>query len=165
MVKQLSTARSIQSDSLTYIEKKQKREKREKGKNWEKKFSSVTQLCLIPWDPMDCSMPGFPVQNQLPEFTQIHVHWVGDAIQPSHHLSFPSPPAFNLSQYRGLFQWLSSSQQVTRVLKFQLCHQSFQWIFRTAFHWFDLLAVQGTIKSLLQHNSSKPSIPWLSAFL
>ena len=95
-------------------------------------FSSA-QLCLILWDPMDCSMPGLPVHHQLPEFTQTHVHWVGDAIQPSHPLSSPSPPAFNLSQHQGLFHWVSSSYQVTKVLEFQLQHQSFQWIFRTDF--------------------------------
>ena len=67
------------------------------------------------------------------EFTQTHVHWVGDAIQPSHPLSSPSPPAFNLSQHQGLFKWVSSSHQVAKVLEFQLQHQSFQWIFRTNF--------------------------------
>ena len=96
-------------------------------------FSSVTQLCLTLCDPMDCSTPGFPVHHQLPEFTQTHVHWVGDAIQPSHPLPSPSPPTFNLSQYQGLFQWVSSSHQVAKVLEFQLQHQSFQWLFRTDF--------------------------------
>ena len=80
---------------------------------------------------MDCSMPGLPVHHQLPEFTQPHVHWIGDAIQPSHPLSSPSPPAFNLSQHQGLFQWVSSSHQVVKVLEFQLQHQSCQWTFRT----------------------------------
>ena len=93
--------------------------------------SSVAQSCPILSDPMDCSTPGLPVHHQLPEFTQTHVHWVGDAIQPSHPLSSPSPPAFNLSQHQGLFQWVSSSHQVAKILKFQLQHQSFQWIFRT----------------------------------
>ena len=69
------------------------------------------------------------VHHQLPEFTQTHVHWVGDAIQPSHPLSFPFPPTFNLSQHQDLFQWVSSSHQVARLLEFQLQHQSFQWIF------------------------------------
>ena len=64
---------------------------------------------------MDCSMPGLPVHHQLPEFTQTHVHWVGDAIQPFHPLSSPSPPAFNLAQHQGLFQWVSSSHQVAKV--------------------------------------------------
>ena len=82
---------------------------------------------------MDCSTPGFLVHHQLPELAQTHVHWVGDAIQPSHPLSSPSPPALNLFQLQGLFQWVSSSHQVAKVLEFQLQHQSFQWIFRTDF--------------------------------
>ena len=94
-------------------------------------FSSVTQTCPNLCDPMDCSTPGLPVHYQLPVFTQTHVHWVSDVIQPSHPLSSPSPPAFNLSQHQGLFQWGSSSHQVTKVLEFQLQHQSFQSIFRT----------------------------------
>ena len=94
-------------------------------------FSSVAQSCLTLCDPMDHSTPGLPVHHQFPEFTQTHVHWVGDAIQPSHPLSSPSPPAFNLSQHQGLFQWVSSSHQVAKVLKFQLQHQSFQWTLRT----------------------------------
>ena len=81
-------------------------------------------------DPMDCSTPGLPVHHQPPEFTQPHVHWVGDAIQPSHPLSSPSP-AFNLSQHQGLFKWVSSSHQVAKVLEFQLQHHSFQWTPRT----------------------------------
>ena len=93
--------------------------------------SEVAQSCPTLWDPMDYSTPGFPVHHQLLEFTQIHVHWVGDAIQPSHPLSSPSPPALNLSQHQGLFQWVSSSHQVAKVSEFQLQHQSFQQIFRT----------------------------------
>ena len=96
-------------------------------------FSSVTQSCLTLCDPMDCSTPGLPVHHQLLEFTQTHVHQVGDTIQPSHPLSSPSPPTFNLSQHQGLFKWVSSLHQVTKVLEFQLQHQSFQWIFRTDF--------------------------------
>ena len=96
-------------------------------------LSSVTQSCLIPCDPMDCSTPGLPVYRQLLEFIQTHVHWVSDAIQPSHPLSSPFPPAFSLSQYQGVFKWVSSSHQVAKVLEFQLQHQSFQWIFRTDF--------------------------------
>ena len=96
-------------------------------------FSSGTQSYLTLYDPMDCSTPDFPVHNQFPEFTQTHVHWLGDAIQQSHPLWSPSPPAFNLSQHQGLFKWVSSSYQVAKVLKFQLQHQSFQWIFRTDF--------------------------------
>ena len=83
-------------------------------------FYSVTQSCLTPCDPMDCGMPGLLVYHQLLEFTQIHVHWVGDAIQPSHPLSSPSPSAVNLSQHQGLFQWVSFSHQVAKVLEFQL---------------------------------------------
>ena len=74
-----------------------------------------------------------PSPSPTPELTQTHVHWVGDAIQPSHPLSLPSPPTFNLSQHQGLFQWVSSSHQVAKVLQLQLQHQSFQWIFRTYF--------------------------------
>ena len=106
---------------------------------------------------MDCSTLGFPVHHQLPEIAQTHVHWVSDVIQPSHPLSSPSPPAFNLSQHQGLFQWVNSSPQVAKVLEFQLQHQSFQWI-------LDLLAGQWTLKSLLQHHRSRASILWLSAF-
>ena len=96
-------------------------------------FSSVTQSCPTLCDPMDCNMPGLPVHCQLPEFTQTHVHWVGNAIQPSHPLSSLSPPTCNLSHNQGLFKWVSSSHQVAKVLQFQLQHQSFQWIFRTDF--------------------------------
>ena len=95
-------------------------------------FSSVAQLCPPLCNPMDWSTPGFPVQHQLPELVQTHIHWVGDAIQPSHPLSSPSPPAFNLSQHQGLFQWVSSSHQVAKVLELQ--HQFFQWKF-----WVDIL--------------------------
>ena len=80
---------------------------------------------------MGCSTPGFLVHHQLPEFTQTHVHWVSDTIQSSHPPSSPSPSAFSLSQHQGLFQWVSFSHQVAKVLEFQLQHQSFQWIFRT----------------------------------
>ena len=96
-------------------------------------FSSVAQPCLTLGDPMDCSTPDLLVHHQLPEFTQAHVHRVGDAIQPPHPLSSPSPPALNLSQHQGLFQWVSSSYQVAKGLEFQLEHQSFQWTPRTDF--------------------------------
>ena len=91
------------------------------------------QLLSHVWfcDPMDCSMPGLPVHHQLLDPTQTHVHRVGDAIQPSHPLSSPSPPAFNLSQHQGLLKWVRSSHQVAKVLEFQLQHQSFQWTLRT----------------------------------
>ena len=116
---------------------------------------------------MNCSTPGFPVHHQLPELGQTHVHWIGDVIQPSHLLSSSSPPTFNVSQYQGLFQGICISQQVASILEFQLQHQSFQWIFRMIsfkMDWLNLLAVQGTLKSLLQHYSSKASILWCSAF-
>ena len=119
------------------------------------------------WDPMDCSTPGLPVHHQLPELIQTQVHCIGDASQPSHLLSSPSPPTFNTSQHQGLFQWVSSSHQVAKVFQFQLQYQSFQWIFRTdsfMIDWLDLLAVQETLKSLLQHHSSKASILRCSAF-
>ena len=96
-------------------------------------FSSVTQSCLTLCDPMNYCTPGFPVHHQLPKLSQTHFHWVSDAIQPSHPLSYPSLPAFNLAQHQGLFQWVSFSYQVAKVLEFQLQHQSFQWIFRTDF--------------------------------
>ena len=96
-------------------------------------FSSVTQLCLTLHDPLDCSMPGLLVHHQLPEFTQTHVHWVGEANSPSHPLPSPSPPAFNLSHHQGLLKWLSSLHQVAKVLEFQLQHQSYQWTFRIDF--------------------------------
>ena len=95
-------------------------------------FSSVTQSCLILCDPMTRSTPGLPVHHQLPEFTQTHVHHIGDATQSSHPLLSPSPPAFNLSQHQGLFQWVTS-HQVAKVLELQLQQQSFQWIFRVDF--------------------------------
>ena len=116
---------------------------------------------------MDCSTPGFPVHNQLPELTQTHVHRVGDAIQPSHPLSSPSPPVFNLSQHRGLsnesvlhIRWpkfwsfsfsISPSNEYSGLISFRI-------------DWCDLLEVEGTLKSLLQLHSSKASILWHSAF-
>ena len=83
-------------------------------------FSSVAQSCLTLSHPMDCSTPGLPDHHQLQEFTQTHVHWVGDAIQLSHPLSSPSPPTFNLSQHQGVFKWVGSLHQVAKVLEFQL---------------------------------------------
>ena len=126
-------------------------------------FSSVTQLRLTLWDPMDCSMPGFPVHHQHPELDQTQVHQVSDAIPPSHSLSSPSPPTFNLSQHQGLFQWVSSlpsgGQSIgvpaaTSVLPMNT--QDFRM------DWLDLPAVQGTLKSLPQHHSSKASVLALS---
>ena len=94
----------------------------------------VAKWCPTLCDPtMDCSMAGFPVLHQLPEIAQTPVHWVSDAIQPSHPLPSPSPPAFNHFQHQGLFQGVSSLHQVAKVLELQLQHQSFQWIFRIDF--------------------------------
>ena len=92
-------------------------------------FGSVTQSRPTLCDPMDCSTSGFPVHHQILELANTHVHWDGNAIQPSHPLSSPSPPAFNPSQHQGLFKWVSSLHQVAKVLELQ--HWSFQWIFRT----------------------------------
>jgi len=133
-------------------------------------FSSVAQLCPTLCDPMDCIMPGFPVYYQFRELTQTHVHWVGDAIQPSHPLSSHFPPSFSLSGSFSirifpnesvlLIRWpkywsfsfnISSSNKYSRLLSFRI-------------DWFHLLAVQGTFKSLLQHHSSKASILLCSAF-
>ena len=82
---------------------------------------------------MDCSTPGLSVSHQLPKFAQVHVYCIGDAIQPSHPLTLSSPSALNLSQHQGLFQWIGSSHQVTRILELQLQHQSFRWVFRVDF--------------------------------
>ena len=116
-------------------------------------FSSVAQSCLTLCDPMNPSTPGLPVCHQLPELTQIHVHWVGDAIQPSHPLSSPSAPAPNLSQYQGLFKWVNSSHEVAKVLEFQLQRQSFQWTPRT-----DLLQ-DGLVRSPCSPRDSQESSP------
>ena len=94
---------------------------------------SVAKWCLTFCDPMDFSLSGSPVLHYLPELAQTHVHWVSDAIQPSHPLSSPSPPAFSLSQHQGLFRWDSSLHQVAKVLELELQHQCFQWIFRADF--------------------------------
>ena len=118
---------------------------------------SRVQLC----DFMDCSMPGFPVYHWLPELTQTHVHEVGDAIQPSHPLSSPSPPAFNLSQHQSLSLWVSSLHHVPKVLELQLSinpYNDYSGLISLRIDWFDLLAVQGTLKSLLQCHNSKASI-------
>ena len=109
-------------------------------------FSSIAQSGPTLCNPMNRSTPVLPVHHKLPEFTQTHAHWVGDAIQPSHPLSSPSSPAPNPSQHQGLFQWVNCLHEVAKVLEFQLQHQSFQWIPRTGLlqmDWLDLLAVQG----------------------
>ena len=128
---------------------------------------SVTKACLTLWGPMNCSTSDFPVLHYFLELAQAHVHQVNNVIQPSHPLSPPFLPAFNLSHHQRRFQWVGSSHQVAKVFELQLQHQSFQWIFRTDFlriDWFDLLAVQGTLKSFLQHHSSKTSILRCSTF-
>ena len=116
-------------------------------------FSSVAQCCPTLFDPMNCSMPGLPVHHKLPELTQTHVHRVGDANQPSHPLSSPSPPAPNPSQHQGIFQWVNSSSEVAKVLEFQLQHQSFQWTPRT-----DLLQ-EGLVGSPCSPRDSQESSP------
>ena len=123
---------------------------------------SFTQVQLC--DPMNCNMPGFPIYQQPLELAKTHVHWVSDAIQPSHPLSLPSPPAFTLSQHQSLFQLVSSLHQVAKVLELQ--HQSFQYsgLISLRMDWLDLLVVQETLKSLLQHHSSRVSILWCSVF-
>ena len=118
-------------------------------------------------DPMDCSMPGFPVHNQHLEPTQTHVHWVSDAIQPSHPLPSPSPSAFNLPEHQNLFQWVSSSYQVAQNWSFSFSispSKEHPGLISFRIDWLDLLAVQGPLKNLLQHQSSKASILWHSAF-
>ena len=130
-------------------------------------FSSVAQLCPTLCDPMDCSTSDFPVHHQLSELTQTHDHQVSDAIQSSHPLLSPFPPAFNLSQHQGLsnesvicIRWpkcwnfsfsISPSNEYSGMISFRM-------------DWFDFLVVQETLKSLLQHHSSKASILWCSAF-
>ena len=94
---------------------------------------SVSKSCPAVCDNMDCSTPSFPVLHCLSEFAQTHDHWVSDAIQPSHPPLLPSPPAHNLSQPQGLFQWVGSLHRVAKLLELQLLHQSFQWIFRVDF--------------------------------
>ena len=92
---------------------------------------SVPQSCPALCNPMDCSMPDFSALHHLLELAQTHVHWVSDAIRPSHPLLSSSPPASNLAQHQGLFHWVSSTHEVAKVLEFQLQHQPFKWIFRT----------------------------------
>ena len=116
-------------------------------------FSSITQSCPNLCNLMNHSTPGLPVHHQLPEFTQTHVHWVGDAIQPSHPLPSPSPPALNLSQHQGLLKWVSSLHQVAKGLEFQLQRQSFQWTART-----DLL-YDGLVRSPCTLRDSEQSSP------
>ena len=107
-------------------------------------YSSVTQLCPILCDPMGCSTPGFPVHHQLPEFTKTHVHWVGDAIQPSHPLSSPSPPAFNLSQHQSLFKWVRWPKDWSFSFNISPSNEH-PGLISFTMDWLDLLAAQGTL--------------------
>ena len=129
--------------------------------------SSAAQPCPTLCDPMDWRTPGFSVHHQLLELAQTHVHKVSDAIQWSHPLLSPSFPALNHSQHQGLFKWVSSSHQVAQVLEF--CFNispsnEYSGLISFRMDWLDLLAVQGTLKCLLQHHSSKASILQHSAF-
>ena len=124
---------------------------------------SYPTLC----DPMDCNTAGFPVHHQFLEFAQTYVHQVGDAIQPSHPLSTPSPPAFTLSQHQGLFQWVNSSHHVPKYWSFCFSispSNEYSRLISFKIDWLDLLMVQETLKNLLQHHSSKASVLWHSAF-
>ena len=130
-------------------------------------FSSVSQSHLTLCDPADCSTPGLPVHPQLLGLAQTQVHWVSDAVQPSHPLSSPSPPSFNLSQQQGLFKWVNSSHQMPKYWSFSFSislSSEHPELISFRMDWLDLLAVQGTLKSLLQHHSSKASILQCSAF-
>ena len=116
---------------------------------------------------MNHSMPGLPVHHHLLEFTETHVHRVSDAIQPSHPLSSPSPPALNPSQHQSLFQWVNSLHEVAKVLSFSFSiipSKEHPGLISFRMGWLDLLAVHGTLKSLLQHHRSKASILQHSAF-
>ena len=117
--KKCKKAKWLPEETLQIAEKR--REEKGKGeKERSVQFSSVAQSCPTRCDPMNRSMPGLPVHHQLPEYTQTHVHWVSDAVQPSHPLSSPSPPALNPSQHHSLFQWVNCSHEVAKVLEFQL---------------------------------------------
>ena len=127
---------------------------------------SVAQTCPTLCDPVDCSTPGFPVLHHLLQPAQTHVRWVGDAIQSSCPLSSPSPPAFNLFQQQGRFQWVSPLHQVASF-SFGISPSSeYSGLISFRMDWLDLLAVKGTLKSLLQHHRSKASVSSaLSPFL
>ena len=130
---------------------------------YEESVSSVALSCPTLCDPVDCSTPGLPVHHQLPEFTQTHVQRLGDAIQRSHPLSSPSPPAPNPSQHKGLFQWVNSHSKY-RSFSFSISPSNeHPGLISFRMDWLDLLSVQGTLKSLLQHHSSEASIFQCSA--
>ena len=124
-------------------------------------FSSVAQSCPTLCDPVNHSMPGLPVHHQLPEFTQTHIHRGGDAIQPSHPLSSPSPPAPNPSHHQRLFNKSTLCMRWPKYWSFSfsiISSKEYPGLISFRMDWLDLLAVQGTLKSLLQHHSSKASI-------
>ena len=134
-------------------------------------YYSVAKSCLSLWNPMNCSAPGSSVSHDLPEFAQIHVHWVGDVIQPSHPLPTRSPFVFSLSQNQGLFPWVVSWHQVAKVLEFQLMlsfsispSNEYSGLISLKMDWSDLLVVQGTLKSLLHHHDSKALVLQCSVF-
>ena len=130
-------------------------------------FSSVTQLCPTLLDPKNRSTPSLPVHHQLLELTQTHVHWVGDVIQPSRPLSSPSPPAFSLSQHQSLFQESALHIRQPKYWSFNFSiipSNEHPGLISFGVNWLDLLAVQETLKSFLQHHSSKASILWHSTF-
>ena len=123
--------------------------------------------CVWPSNPMDCSMPGFPVHHQLPELAQIHVHWIGDAIQSSRPLSSHSP-AFRFSQHQGLFHWVVLYIRWPEYWRFSFSislFNEYSELISFTIGWLDFLVVQGTLKCLLQHHSSKAWILWHSTFL
>ena len=129
--------------------------------------SSVARSCPTFYNPMDCSMPGLPVHHQFPEFAQPHVHRVGDAIQPSHPLSSPSSPAFNLHSIRVFSNELTLHIRWPKYWSFSISSSpsnEYSGLISFRINWFDLLGVQWTLKSLLQHHSSKVSILWHSGF-
>ena len=130
-------------------------------------FSSVAQSCLTLCDPMDCSTSGLPIHHQLLEYPQTLVHQVGDVVQPSHPPSSPSLPTFNLSQHQGLFKWSVLRIRWPKYWSFSFSisfSNEYSGLISFTMDWLDLLAVQGTLKSLLQHHSSKASILLHSAF-
>ena len=123
-------------------------------------FSSAAQSWPTLSNLMDCSTPGLPVHHQLAEFVQTHVHWMGDAIQPSHPLSSPSPPTLNLSQHQGLFQWVGASHEVVTVLALQ--HQTFQWILLP---YFLLMKDRTPIQQTSNSSLSWPSLPFAATWI
>ena len=155
--------------SMTWKAPLQKKRRKINSKDHIQSVSSVAQSYMTLWDTMDCSTPGFPVHHQLPELAQIHVHWIGDAIQPSHPVLSSPPPSLNLSQHQGLFQsvlfqsvqsvlhiswpeyWsisISFSNEYSRLISFMIDR-------------LDPLAVQRILNSLLQSHNSKASVLWL----